>query len=63
MEPWGTGNNACRFPGPAGIEVSLKAATLTFASSETNMGVCDLAARVEVPWNKTAALSLAFLFC
>lgn len=27
------------------------------------MAVRDLAAGVEVPWNKTAALSLALLFC
>lgn len=47
MEQWGTGNGPCRLPGPAGIEVSLKAATLTFASSETNTAVRDLAAHVE----------------
>lgn len=64
MEQWGAGNGACRFPGPAGIKVSLKVAMLTFASSETNTAVGDLAARVEVPWHKTAALSLALLlFC
>lgn len=64
MEQQGTGNGACRLPGPTGIKVSLKVATLTFASSETNMAVGDLAARVEVLWNKTAALTLALLlFC
>lgn len=47
MEQWGKGNGACRLPGPAGIQVSLKAATLTFASSETNTAVHDLAVHVE----------------
>lgn len=59
VEQWGAGNGACRLPGPAGIKVSLKVATLTFVSSEINKAVRDLAARVEVLWIKTATLSLA----